>query len=390
MCKIMKRYAAKAISSSLIVMALNFITFVAATSNANADILFSAKIMGPVSNITKINEAKQLTKITDNIRWRDMHAHRSHDGGIVFMSNREADTRIDLKKQSENFNIYILEPKSAMPSKITDDTNHELSPRFSPNGNWIAYMLDKGSSRELHIVDRQGKNNKKLATASLILDYSWSPDSLSLSYALVEENHSALVIIDINNSKARTLVEFSSELSAGSSVDDKRQIQIASPAWSPDGGKIAYIKHPLYRSATRQLMLYDIKTRQNRLISGEGVQVQEPVSWSQNSKKLLYAGLVGYKFYYDEKRHRKTYQGGMQIFLSHDGKTQQLTQGPHLYKNPIFSPDEKRIAYLYADKLDDRTVSLNTMKLDGTSLDVLYESVAKNSTLVWYEDPKKR
>jgi Tol biopolymer transport system component len=66
------------------------------------------------------------------------------------------------------------------------------------------------------------------------------------------------------------------------------------------------------------------------------------------------------------------------------GNTTQLTQGDNLFKQPVFSPDEKRIAYLYADKLNARTLQLNTMLADGSKQKVLRQGIAKNAELQWH------
>jgi Tol biopolymer transport system component len=76
----------------------------------------------------------------------------------------------------------------------------------------------------------------------------------------------------------------------------------------------------------------------------------------------------------------------MHIFVSSLGeKTEirQLTKGDFLFKSPVFSPDEKQIAFLYADALDERTLMLKTMKADGTGMKQWYDSVAQRSNLQW-------
>jgi Tol biopolymer transport system component len=94
-----------------------------------------------------------------------------------------------------------------------------------------------------------------------------------------------------------------------------------------------------------------------------------------------------YKFYYDEKIHKKVYEGGMHIFLSalegNTARTRQLTRGDFLFKSPVYSPDGKQIAFLYADELEARTLSLRTMKADGSDVVQWHDSVAQRSHLQW-------
>jgi Tol biopolymer transport system component len=112
--------------------------------------------------------------------------------------------------------------------------------------------------------------------------------------------------------------------------------------------------------------------------------VQAPITWSSNSDSLLYSALVNYRQYYDDNIHKKVYLGGMHIVNSDlIGNNKQLTKGDHLFKQPVFSPDEKHIAYLYADKLNARTLQLNTMLADGSTQQLLRQGVAKNAVLQW-------
>lgn len=361
--------------------------FVAAVSAAHAEILFIAKVMGPVSNIYSIAASGgEPAKLTDNARWRDMEADISKDGEIVFMSNREKNSKIDLEKQAERFDIYTMDVNGKNLKRVTDTSGHEIIPKFSPDGKWITYIGQANGKHQLNLMKKDGSGARVLAAADNIFDFSWSPGSKKLSYARLDGTDSVLMILDIESGEDETLLKVST---AAAPEDDKSaglyRVQIVCVQWSPDGDKIAYIKHPFSQGASRQLRVLNLKSGEDKLISSEKSQVQNPVVWSKDSQRLLYSALVGYKFYYDEKIHKKVYEGGMHIFIaSLDGKNQQITEGDFLFKHPVFSPDEKRIAFLYADTLSARTLSLRTMKADGTDIQELYGSVAKRSSLHWF------
>ena len=354
---------------------------------AHAEILFIAKVMGPVSNVYAIDESgENLKKLTDEPRWRDLAADISVKGEVVFMSDREKNAKMDMQKFSGSYNIYKVDTNGKSLQQITSGSGHEVSPKFSPDGEWIAYISRKEGKVELKLVKRDGNGTRVLVAADDILDFSWSPDGKQLSYALLNGADSSLAVLDLKSGETETLLTVSRKEPPKENEDDgSYREQIASVQWSPDGEKIAYIKHPFDQGEVRQLRVLELKTGKDLLISPEKAQVQQPVVWSKDSQRILYSALVGYKFYYDETVHKKVYEGGMHVFISHlEGESRQITTGDHLFKHPVFSPDEKRIAFLYADVLAPRTLSLRTMKIDGTDIKELYGSVDKRSSLEWY------
>lgn len=357
------------------------------TPLARADILFIAKVMGPVANVYSIDESgENLKKLTDEPRWRDLAADASVGGEIVFMSDREKDAKIDMQKHSGSYNIYKVDANGKSLMQISTGSGHEVSPKFSPDGEWIAYISKTKGKSELKLVKRDGSGTKVLASADDIPDFSWSPDSKQLSYARLDKTDSSLAILDLGSGESEALLKVSTaEAPKEHEGDGAYGVQVASVQWSPDGEKIAYIKHPFVQGEARELRVLNLKTGKDRLVSPDKVQVQEPIVWSKDSRNVLYSALVDYKFYYDETRYKKVYEGGMHVFISAlNGESRQITKGDHLFKHPVFSPDEKRIAFLYADVLSPRTLSLRTMKIDGTDIKELYSSVDKRSSLGWY------
>lgn len=354
---------------------------------AHADIIFTAKVLGPVCNIYAAEEPGKIKKITDDIYWRDLDPDW-RNGWIALSSNREQERKVDLYKSKEDYDIYIVRDNGKSLRKIADSAYDEVVPKLSRDGKWVAYLHQPPEKHELRIIKRGGGDGRTLDTADTILDLSWSPDGKAVAYAPTRGTDSMLSIIDANGGEPRSLVKVSTA-AAPAGVKDEGEFlaQIVSAQWSPDGNKIAYIRHPFRQGAVRQLRVFDLKTGRDLPVSEAAAQVQHPVVWSADGDRILYSALVGYKFYYDEKIHKKVYEGGMHVFISDlEGDkvvSRQLTKGDYLFRSPVFSPDEKEIAFLYADALDARTLSLRTMKTDGTDVKEWYGSVAQHSHLQW-------
>lgn len=340
--------------------------------------------MGPVSNIYSADSEGNVTKLTDNNLWRDITPDVSTDGKIAFSSNRYDNPSIDIRRKSEDLNIFIMDKNGSNIRQLTDSPKQEVNPQFSPNAKLLAYLIRDDSGFELALLDLMTGEIKSLATAQTIPGFSWSPDNKTIAYAEINQNNSALKVVNIKEGTTRTIINTVFNQHENENNTALVNIQIASAQWSPDGKNIAYIRHPITKDP-RSLYVYNVDNNNDKQVSVVNAQVQSPIDWSKDGKRMLYSALVDYKFYYDETTYRKVYKGGMHIFLADlDGNNRQLTQGDHLFKYPVFSPNEKYIAYLYADKLDERTLSLRMMDTEGTLIKELDHTVAQRSSLEWY------
>lgn len=339
----------------------------------NAEIIFSAKVLGPVANIYSVSESGEVRKITENIRWRDLDADMSVDGRLVFSSNREDNPRMDLNRTSEDFNIHLIERDGSEPKKIASSRDRELKPRFSPDGRNIA-VIRSGTRHRLLVADADGKGERALAEADEIYDFSWSPDGRRIALARRVGEESGILVVSDDNSEPPLQLKNASQA-----------LRIVSARWSPDGGKVAYIVHPL-NGESRQLWVRYLDSGREQRISPENLQIQQPPDWSADGRRLLYAALADYRFHYDEGAHRKVYEGAMHIYISDlEGNHRQLTSRKALHKAPVFSPDGRRIAFLYAPELDSRQLSLRTMDRDGGNENEWFGSVTRNSNLRWVQ-----
>lgn len=349
---------------------------------AQADIYYSEKVAGPIVNVFSVNKQGIKKNITNNTQVRDLDHHVSSSGLISFSSNRKDNykpSNYKAPRQAENYNIFILDPYSQKLTQVTSETTQEQLPRFSPSGNELAFIRSNKKQQDLVIYDLKSKQQRVINSAKYIFDYAWSPDGTKIAVSTQNTNNASLLIVDLQTLHKQVLVEDSV---------NKQQKTLSyifdAPSWSPDGEYLAYINHPLKTGKNRELYVYHLKSTQNQLISDKAIQVQSPINWSKDNKRLLYSALVNYQQYYDQQIHQKVYLGGMHIFSSDlSGNSKKMTQGDHLFKHPIYSPDESSIAFLYADKLNARTLQLKTMKLDGSEQKTLSESVFKSAKLQW-------
>ncbi len=360
------------IIKNIIILALFYSHF------SSAALYFNAKVYGPVTNIYSIDENKKLEKITENTRWKDIEHDVSVEKNVVFSSNREDNPKVDLQKTFDVYDLYFFDNKNDQVRKLTNTREREYSPKFDRTGKKIAYLkIFKSNVTELRIVDSDGDNDRLLKREKNIFDFSWSPDGKKIAYSVGTDKKIAIDMIDVNANSLSTLIE--------SDIVEGKSVFLTSPTWSSDGKKLAYVTHPSYRDGVKSLFVMDIATKKAKQLSEKDMQVQAPVLWSKDNKRILYSALLDYKFYYDETLRDKVYKGSMQVFISDiSGKTKQLTQGEHFHGKPTFSPDESKVAYLFSEKLGGaHRFSLWISELStGNSLE-LHDSVQRESKLVW-------
>ena len=142
-------------------------------------------------------------------------------------------------------------------------------PRWSPDGNWIAYMMKRPDSIwRIFITPRDGGRTREASEGNDNQGApTWSPDGKYLVYGNVEclTMHScAIHRIEVSTGRVQTV--------PGSEG-------LATARWSPDGRYIAALQPEHH-----QLFLFDVKSSQWRKLADS--MAGTDLSWSTDSKYL--------------------------------------------------------------------------------------------------------
>jgi dipeptidyl aminopeptidase/acylaminoacyl peptidase len=83
---------------------------------------------------------------------------------------------------------------------------HDRSPEWSPDGHAIAYASERSGFYELHLVGRDGANDRPLtSTGADHSDHEWHPDGTRLLAVRCERNRFHLVVVDAADGSAEEL-----------------------------------------------------------------------------------------------------------------------------------------------------------------------------------------
>lgn len=348
--------------------------------------VFSAKVLGPVSNIYSVSESGRVNKITNNILWRDVDADISPQGAVVFASNREEQVAVDLNKISESFNVYLSDDKGESLKRLTNSPENEMAPRFSPDGESVAYLRDRS---QLVVLDLRLNKEHVVYEDHEILDFDWNFNGDAIAIAARDLKHGKVLVAECQSScvkhpvsikKLKSFQRLTGRHTESSGRNCKECGSAVAVSWSPQGDQLAFIFHPDY-AGIRTLQALATASGNLIQVSKSGEQVQSPVSWSTDGSSLLYAALEDYAFYYDESKHRKVYRGNMRIFRADiSGRHEVITGEDVVARAPMFVDDD-RVAYLQADQFGAREYALVVKDLgDGSEVNV-FDRVSRSSGL---------
>ena len=245
-----------------------------------------------------------------------------------------ATTRIAfVSSHGESKEIYIMDYDGRRIRRLTTSTTINITPAWSPDGNELAYVSWRGRQPAVYVMSSEGKLGVlNIVGSELSSSPDWSPDGRRIVYSADVEGNVELFVLDRGSNR-------NTRLTRHPAID-------TSPAYSPKGREIAFTSD---RTGQPQIYIMDAEGLNVRRVSWDGTY-NDSAAWSPEGDRLAYASRI---------------DGVFQIVvldLTTD-KVTQITQGRGHSENPRFSPDGRHIVFA---SNRDGNYQIYTMRADGS------------------------
>ncbi len=223
----------------------------------------------------------------------------------------------------------------------------------------IAFVRDNGATREIHLIDCDGMNERPLTRlGTIVLSPSWAPAADRIAFTSFASNQRTVVGLSLRDGRYWTVSPKDGmnaspawspdgrRVAFTRSVDGNAEIYVAdagggnltrltynpaidtSPTYSPDGRQIAFTSD---RAGSPQIYVMDADGGNTRRLSFTGKQ-NDSADWSPKGDRIAYVSLIDNVFDLCTMRP--------------DGSdVRRLTPGDSMHENPRWAPDGRHIAF---------------------------------------------
>jgi serine/threonine protein kinase len=165
---------------------------------------------------TSIPAPSQPVPLTAYLGDEDYADFSPDDSQVVFAWNGE---------HSDRFHIYVKPVGSANYLQLTNGSTEEIYPKWSPDGQWIAFQRRDETGEHTFLISPIGGNERRLHDGAC-LGLSWSSDSKALACG----GDHGLILISIETGASRQL------------TSPTKNQQDVSPAFSPDSRMLLFFR----------------------------------------------------------------------------------------------------------------------------------------------------
>lgn len=265
----------------------------------------------------------QALQTPNLLEWKNKGADAVVLGQVLPAQNGRLEVRFwlyDAVRQTQLTALsYTTSPAGlrAVAHRISDQIHEKLLGEPGAYSGRIAYILKQSSRFELQVADADSRNAVTvMASTEPIISPAWSPDGRKLAYVSFEDKKPVIYVQNLADGSRRAVARFRGSNSA--------------PAWSPDGRRLAVV---LSRDATSQIYMLDLESGEARRFTQGGALDTEPV-FSPDGQWLYFTSDRG---------------GSAQIYRAslETGEASRITFDGGYNVSPALSADGKVLAFVH-------------------------------------------
>jgi dipeptidyl aminopeptidase/acylaminoacyl peptidase len=338
-----------------------------------------AMAVGTCSAIPSAAQPRRLLTVDDLFNLREVRdPQRSPDGKWVAYTV----TRAIRETDKNDTDVWMVSWDGSQQIQVTSTPESESRPRWSPDGRFLSFVSSRQGAKhaQVWILNRAGGEAVKLTDVKgAVSDYAWSPDSARLLLVVEDPDpsdpaeepepaksdppktprpividryyfkadidgylrgqRSHLYLFDVAAKKAEPLTP--------GTFDEE------SPAWSPDGRRIAFIRRhgegDVDKTPNRDVFVMDARPgAQPTRLTMTTAEETGRLSWSPDGSSIAY--LLG-----DEPRYSAYDQHRLAVIPASGGASRTLTEAlDRPVTGATWSPDGRSLTFLVIDDRSER------------------------------------
>jgi tricorn protease len=196
--------------------------------------------------------------------------------------------------------IFSVPAKDGPTRNLTETQGvREMSPAWSPDGKWVAYLSDASGEYEIYMAPQAGGDARRLTHDGSVWRFPpvWSPDSSKLAFA---DRQHLLFVLDVASG---VLTE----------VDRGEREDLESYRWSPDSRWLAYEKS--YPNWIPGIAVYSLDKKTVTML-GNGMTADYRPVFSTDGKALFFLSDRDYKPTFSDFEFNYVYADAGRVYVA--------------------------------------------------------------------------
>lgn len=202
-----------------------------AWSPDNRQLAFASDRRGHQDIYTMNSDGSHVVRLTDGAaqgKYSSAEPDWSPDGRRILFTSQVGQYGGDLTTSpGPTADIYVVDLDGTHLARLTDLAGYVQSPKWSPDGSRIAFVLVKRQT-DIYIMDADGSHLQQVTNDPMYeFDLAWSPDGSRIAFTSGGIYHHNIYVMNADGTQVEHLT-------------DAAGLGDSSPCWSPDGLHIIF------------------------------------------------------------------------------------------------------------------------------------------------------